>query len=455
MLSMTDIALDELRLRLNGGVYQPGDPEYADTCTLFNSMIDRRPALVAQCAAPDEVASALAFARRHELPVAVRAGGHSVAGLSLVDDGLVIDVRGMSDIAVDPDRRVARVGAGARWAELDRATQAHGLATTGGRVSSTGVAGLTLGGGSGWLERKHGLACDNLLAVELVTAAGEFVRASADEQPELFWALRGGGGNFGVATAFEFQLHPLAGEVYAGLGLYPVERGRELMAIYRDVMLSSPEELSLAFVYLTAPAEEDIPEHLHGKLMVAIAGMHAGPVEEGERLIGAFAAPEVDFFGPMPYAEFQCMIDDAPGYRNYWTAEHLLDLPDVAIDAIARRAEQLPPGPAQLFMVSWGGAVARVTEDESPLAGRDARFVVHPFALWDDPADDERLIAWARAFREDLAEYATGVTYLNFVGDEGPARVRSAYGPGSYERLSRIKAEWDPENVFKATGNVR
>jgi FAD/FMN-containing dehydrogenase len=352
-------------------------------------------------------------------------------------------------------RRIARVGAGARWAELDRATHEHGLATTGGRVSSTGVAGLTLGGGSGWLERKHGLACDNLLAVELVTAAGEHVRASADEHPDLFWALRGGGGNFGVATAFEFRLHPLAGEVFAGLALFPAERGRELMATYRDVMLAAPEELSLAFLYLTAPAEPDIPEHLHGRLVVAIAGMYAGPIEEGERLVRPFGTPEVDFFGPMPYPEFQCMIDDPPGYRNYWTAEHLLDLPDAAIDAIARRSEELPPGPAQLFMVGWGGAVARVTEEESPLAGRDARFVVHPFGLWEDPADDERMIAWARAFREDLREFATGATYLNFVGDEGPERVRSAYGPRSYERLSRVKAQWDPEDVFRATGNVR
>jgi FAD/FMN-containing dehydrogenase len=457
MISMTDIALDELRLRLHGGLYQPGDPEYDDTCTLFNSMIDRRPALVARCAAPDDVAAALAFARRHELPIAVRAGGHSVAGLSLVDDGLVIDVRGMADITVDPERRVARVGAGARWAELDRATQAHGLATTGGRVSSTGVAGLSLGGGSGWLERKHGLACDNLLAVELVTADGRLVRASANENPDLFWALRGGGGNFGVATTFEFRLHPLSGEVFAGLALYPAERGRELMALYRDVMVDAPEELSLAFLYLTAPAEDDIPAHLHGRLMVAIAGMYAGPADEGERALAAvraFGPPEVDFFGAMPYAEFQCMIDDPPGYRNYWTAEHLTDLPDAAIDAIASRSEKLPPGPAQLFMVGWGGAVARASEAESPLAGRGAKFVVHPFALWEDAADDERLIGWARAFRDDLSEFATGDTYLNFLGDEGPARVRAAYGERSYARLAQVKAEWDPDNVFRASGNV-
>ena len=325
-------------------LYEPGDPEYADTTTLNNAMIERRPALVAHCATPADVADAIAYARGSGLPLAVRAGGHSVAGLSLVDDGLVIDVRGMDAIEVDPDRRVARVGAGATWSQFDRATQPHGLATTGGRVSTTGVAGLTLGGGSGWLERKHGLACDNLLAVELVTADGAHVRASAAEHPDLFWALRGGGGNFGVVTAFEFRLHPVGREVFAGLALYPAARGRELLALYRDVMRDAPEGLSLAFLYLKGPAEEGIPEHLHGELVVAIAGMYAGPVEEGRDALREIrgAGPEVDFFEPMPYADFQCMIDDPPGYRNYWTSEHLADLPDEAIEAIASRSEAMP-----------------------------------------------------------------------------------------------------------------
>jgi FAD/FMN-containing dehydrogenase len=438
-------------------LHKPGSAEYDEARTLFNSMIERRPAAVARCSSPDDVRAALALAREHGLEIAVRAGGHSVAGLSLVDDGLVIDVRGMAEVEVDPDRRTVRVGAGATWSDVDRATQPHGLATTGGRVSSTGVAGLTLGGGSGWLERKHGLACDNLLAVELVTANGEIVRASRNEHPDLFWALRGGGGNFGVATAFEFRLHPIGSEVFAGLALWPAARGRELLALYRDVMRDAPEELSLAFVYLTGPAEEDVPDHLHGQPLVALAGMYAGPVDEGERAmraIRAFGPPEADFFEPMAYADFQCAIDDPPGYRNYWTAEHLTDLPDDAIEAIARRSEELPPGPAQLFIVSWGGALARVSEEDSPLAGRDATFVVHPFALWEDPADDELMIGWARAFRADLAGHATGAVYLNFIGDEGQSRVRSGYLPGSHERLARVKAEWDPENVFRASGNV-
>ena len=437
-------------------LYEPGTPEYADTTTLNNSMIERRPALVARCASPRDVADAIAYARGEGLPLAVRAGGHSVAGLSLVDDGLVIDVRGMDAIEVDPDRRIARVGSGATWSHFDHATQPHGLATTGGRVSTTGVAGLTLGGGSGWLERKHGLACDNLLAVELVTAEGGHVRASAAEQPDLFWALRGGGGNFGVVTAFEFQLHPVGAEVLAGLALWPAARGRELLALYRDVMGDAPEGLSLAFLYLKGPAEEGIPEHLHGELVVAIAGMYAGPLDEGREALREIlaAGPEVDFFEPMPYADFQCMIDDPPGYRNYWTSEHLADLPEEAIEAIASRSEAMPPGSSQLFMVSWGGAVARVGQDSSPLSARDARFVVHPFGMWEDPAGDAANIAWARGFRDDLAAFSTGAVYLNFVGDEGQARVRAGYGPGSYERLGWIKAVWDPDNVFRASGNV-
>jgi FAD/FMN-containing dehydrogenase len=433
-------------------LYEHGTPEYADTTTLNNAMIERRPTVVARCASAADVADAIAHARREGLPLAVRAGGHSVAGLSLVDDGLVIDVRGMAAVEVDPERRIARVGGGATWSQFDRATQPYGLATTGGRVSTTGVAGLTLGGGSGWLERKHGLACDNLLAVELVTAEGEQVRASATEHPDLFWALRGGGGNFGVVTAFEFALHPIEREVFAGLALHPAARGRELMTLYRDAMRDAPDGLSLAFLYLHCPPEEGIPEHLHGELVVAIAGMYAGPLDEGAEALAAFREGAlVDFYGPMPYADFQCMIDDPPGYRNYWTTEHLADLPDAAIEAIASRSEAMPPGLSQLFMVSWGGAVTRY---ESPLSARDARFVVHPFGMWEDPAHDAANIEWARAFRDDLAAFSTGAVYLNFAGEEGEERLRAGYGPRSYERLAWIKAVWDPDNVFRATGNV-
>jgi FAD/FMN-containing dehydrogenase len=452
------MTIQELHRRLSGEIHHPGTAGYAEACTLFNAMIERRPRLVVRCSSPEDIANALAYAQAHALDVAVRAGGHSVAGMSLVDDGLVIDVRGLRELEADPERRVARVGAGLTWAEVDAATQEHGLATTGGRVSSTGVAGLTLGGGSGWLERKHGLTCDNVLAIELVTADGELVRAAADENPDLFWALRGGGGNFGVVTAFEFALHPVGPEVMAGLVIHPAERGRELLELYRDVMNAGTDGLSLALVYLTAPAEPEIPEALHGRPAVAIAGMYAGSLAEGEdalRAIREYGPPAADLFEPMPYAAFQSALDDPPGYRNWWTAEHLTDLHDGAIEAIAQRSEEMPAGPSQLFIVAWGGAVGRVAKDATPLGIRDARFVVHPFALWEDPADDAEVISWARAYRADLWPWATGGVYLNFVGDEGDTRVRAGFGSANHARLARVKAQWDPENVFRGNQNVR
>ena len=448
----------ELSFRLRGGLFEPGDPEYVEACTLFNSMVGRRPRLVARCAAPDDVIASLAFARHHGLEIAVRAGGHSVTGRSLCDDGLVLDLRCMRDVDVDPERRVARVGGGATWADVDRATQAHGLATTGGRVSTTGVGGLTLGGGSGWLERGHGLTCDNLVAAELVTAEGELVRASMDENHELLWGLRGGGGNFGVVTALELRLHAVGPEVMAGLVLHPAERGRDLLRLFRDLMREAPEGLGLAFAFITAPAEPDVPHELHGKQAVMVAGMYAGPVDEGEEALAeirAFGPPAADFFEPTAYADFQCSIDDPPGYRNYWTAENVADLPDDAIDALAARSAQLPPGPSQVFIVPWGGAVSRVQPDSSPLAGREAALVVHPLLLWEEVADDQRMFELGRTYREDLRPYATGATYLNFLGDEGGDRVRAGYGTGSYERLLKLKARWDPRNTFHGNQNLR
>ena len=450
-----EVELEELSFRLGGALHGPGEPAYEDACTLFNSAIDKRPRYVARCSAPDDVAAAIGYARAHDLPLAVRGGGHSVTGKSLCDDGIVLDVRGLADVEVDPGRRVARVGGGATWSQVDRATQAHGLATTGGRVSTTGVAGLTMGGGSGWLERKHGLACDNLLAAELVTAAGELVRASEDENADLFWALRGGGGNFGVVTALEFRLHPVGPEVLAGLVLHPAERGRDLLALFRDTMNAAPDELGLAFAFFTAPEEDDVPEHLHGKPAVAILGMYNGPVDEGEealREIREFGPPAADFFEPVGYADFNCSVDDPPGFRNYWNAELLPDLPEAAIDAIADRAEELDAGPSQIFIVPWGGEVARAPAGSTPIAGRDARFVVHPLLLWPEPERDERNIALGRAIRDDLHRFATGDRYLNFEGED--AAVVAGYGRENHDRLRRVKHEFDPDGVFQGNHAV-
>jgi len=445
----------ELRFRLDGCLHEPGDAFYEDTCTLFNTMIDRRPRLVAECVAVDDVLAALAFARDNSLPIAVRAGGHSVAGLSLCDDGVVLDVRGIADIDVDVDRSVARVGGGITWAQLDRATQLHGLATTGGRVSRTGVAGLTLGGGSGWLERKHGLACDNLIAAELVTWDGQIVRASDDENPDLLWALRGGGG-LGVVTALELALHPLGPEVWAGVTLFHAARAHEVLRTFRDPMNGAPDPLSLACAFITAPDDEEVPAELRGRPAVAILGMRAGDVADGEQALAPIRAlgPDADFFGPTDYADFQRSVDDPPGYRNYWTAENVIDLPDAAIDVLVRRATDLPAGPSQLFIVAWGGAIPRFGVDHSPLAGREARFIVHPLLLWEDPADDERNRALARGFRDDMRRWSTGATYPNFLGDEGAARMSAAFGV-SAQRLAAIKARWDPHGLFRTHQTIR
>jgi FAD/FMN-containing dehydrogenase len=458
MTTATQTSIEELRFRLAGGLHEPGDPEFEDACTLYSSAIEKRPRFVARCASPDDVIAVLAFARDHGAEIAVRAGGHSVTGASLVDDGIVLDVRPMSDVEVDPERRVARVGGGATWSHVDRATQEHGLATTGGRVSTTGVAGLTMGGGSGWLERKHGLACDNLIAAELVTAGGELVRASAEENPELLYALRGGGANFGVVTAMEFQLHPMPEQIFAGFLLHPAERAREALTAYRDAMLNGPDELGLGLMFMTAPDEEEIPEDLRGQPCILIGGLYVGDVEAGEeamRAIRGFAPPAVDFFGPTTYADFQCSLDDPPGFRNYWTAENLVEVPDEAIDAIVERSAQLPLGGAsQIFIVCWGGAVTKGA-DGSPIDGRDTKMVVHPLLLWEDPGEDEAMIAFGRSFRELLKPWTRGAAYLNFVGDEGQGRVKAGFRDGAYERVLEVKRTWDADSVFRGNQSLR
>lgn len=440
-----------------GRVLRPGDEGYDEARALYNVMIDRRPALIAQCTGPDDVARAIDHARREGLPLAVKAGGHSVAGQSLVEGGVVLDLSSLKEVTVDPERRVVRVGGGVLWGELDAATQEHGLATTGGRVSTTGVAGLTLGGGSGWLERSYGLACDNLVAVELVTADGELVRASAAENPDLFWALHGGGGNFGVATALEFRLYPVGPEVFSGLAVYDPRDAGELVRAIRDFHEGGPAEAGIAFGHAPAREEYDfLPEEWRDRLVFLLVGMWNGVPEEGERalrpLINA-AEPIADLFGTYPYAEFQRMIDDPPGYRNWWTAEYVNELPDEAIDVLCAYGEEIPAGASQMFAIPWGAAVAS-PEVDTPLANRDAAYVIHPFCLWTDPSRDVEHVAWGRRVREVFEPWATGVTYLNFVGDEGEDRIRKAFGP-AYERLVDVKTAWDPENVFRGNQNIK
>ena len=435
----------------------PDHARYDDVRGVFNVMVDKRPAVVAECASPQDVVDALALADREGYAVAVRSGGHSVAGASVNDGGIVIDVRPMASVVIDPAARTARVGSGATWGAFDRAAQEHGLATTGGRVSTTGVAGFTLGGGSGWLERSCGLACDNLLSVDLVTADGRQVTASADEHPDLFWALHGGGGNFGVATSFEFRLHPVGPLVTAGLMLWPGDTAPEVARAYRDLAEGAPDELGSGLILLTGPPEEFVPPHLQGTTLVGVAALWAGAVDDGAAAVQPLRdlGPAVDLVGPMPYAEFQCMIDDPPGFRHYWSADYHDSFPDDALDVFVKYGADRPSPLSQQLLLPWGGAVARVGEDATPMTNRDVPWITHPFAVWEDAADDARNIEWARAFRRDIGRYATGGVYLNFIGDEGEDRVRAAYGEEKYRRLAAIKAEWDPTNRFQGNQNIK
>ncbi len=434
-----------------------GDADYDERRALFNAMIDKRPRLIASCETPADVRAALERARSDDLEVAVRAGGHSVAGMSTNEGGLVIDVRPMKTVEVDPFARRARVGGGVLWGEMDKVTQAHGLATTGGRVSTTGVAGFTLGGGSGWLDRKYGLACDNLVGADLVTADGREIHVDAEHHPDLFWALRGGGGNFGVVTTFEFELHPVGPAVQAGFFLWPTRsHGEQLARAYRDWATGAPDELGSWLLMTTGPDEEWVPDHLKGEPVTMIAAMWVGDADEGHEYMDPLRhlEPHVDMMEPRPYTEFQSILDDVPGNRHYWSADYHDAFPDDALDVFVSSAIEPPSPMTQQILFSWGGAAGRVPEEETPLTSRSAPWVTHPFAVWQDPAADRENIEWVRRFRHDIAPWANGGVYLNFIGDEGAARIRQAYGEAKYERLRQVKQEYDPDNVFRGNQNI-
>jgi FAD/FMN-containing dehydrogenase len=449
-------ALDGFRKGFSGKIIVPGDPEYGEARTIFNAMIDRRPSVIAQCANVHDVVRAVHFGRSLGLETAIRGGGHSVAGRSLTEGGLVIDLRRMNAVSVDSEARTATIGGGATMSHLDRGTEPYGLATTGGRVSTTGVGGFILGGGSGWFDRKLGLACDNLLSVELVTAAGSVVRASEDENPELFWALHGGGGNFGVATAFTLRLHELS-SVTAALLLWRPEAGPDVLRAYRDFMESAPDEVGGGALFLTGPSETFVPAHLVGRLAFAVLVVYAGPEAEARKVAATMLAlgHEGELIAEMPYAELQCMLDDPPGYRNYWSAEYLDAFPDEAVGLFCARAnDMIVPSSSQHVLFPQGGAVGRGPADY-PVPWRHAPWIVHPFGLWQDPADDERARRWARDIRADLKPWSSGAVYLNFIGDEGEDRVVAGFGRENYTRLAKVKAQYDPENVFRLNHNIK
>jgi FAD/FMN-containing dehydrogenase len=442
-----------------GQVLHAEDDGYDDARKVFNGMIDRRPAAIARCAGADDVVAAVNLARENNLPLSVYGGGHGVTGSAVVDAGICIDLRGMDGVAVDPDAKTARVEGGATWGQVDAATQEHGLAVTGGRVSGTGVGGLTLGSGSGWLERKLGFVCDNLLAAEVVTADGRKVTASQDDNPELFWGLCGGGGNFGVVTAFHLQLHPIGPIVLGGMLMFPAEMGTELVRFYRDFVTDSPDEVGTGLAFISAPPLDFVPEPVRGKPVIGVVVCYAGPPEEGQEVMKPlleFGPPALSMVQPMPYVAVQQLLDppNQKGMQNYWTADFLAELPDEAVDVLVEHGTSPVSPLSQVILVPGGGAIARVDEEATAFGQRTAPWNLHLLSMWPDPADTEENIAYTRGFANAIKPWTTGRAYLNFIGDEGIGRVEAAFGTEKYRRLQALKDEWDPENLFRHNQNI-
>jgi FAD/FMN-containing dehydrogenase len=453
-----EATIAEFSASLRGTVTQPGDADYDTARAVWNGMIDRRPALIVHCHGTADVIAAVQFARGQNLPIAVRGGGHNVAGNATCDDGIVIDLSPMRAVQVDPARRIARAQGGATLGDVDHETQAFGLATTLGMVSMTGVAGLTLGGGLGWLQRKYGLACDNLLAADVVTANGQLLRASEEENADLFWGLRGGGGNFGIVTSFEFRLYPVS-TIFGGALMYAGEEQiRQGLRLYREFSVTEPDELTTLAELGVAPPEEYIPAELHGHMVFWIILCHCGDheaAEESVRALRAFGPPAVDLVGPMPYTELQTMFDTVfpAGQRHYWRSAYMQELSDVTLDMLV---DQMIARPSDLTFIDlhhMGGAVGRVAADATAFGHRDAPFLIDPVPTWTDPTDDERAIAWGRGVAAALAPHSSG-SYLNFLAVSDPETSRTSYEAATYDRLAALKAKYDPTNVFRLNHNI-
>jgi FAD/FMN-containing dehydrogenase len=429
---------------------------------VFNAMHASRPDEVASCSTTDDVVAAINRARTENLRVAVRGGGHSIAGLSAIEGGMLIDLAPMNSVHVDPERKIAKVGGGAVWLEVDQATQAHGLATPGGVVSDTGVAGLTLGGGYGWLRRKHGLSSDNVIEAEVVTADGQVLTASADENPDLYWAIRGGGGNFGIVTSFTFALHPVGPEVAFSATFYPIEEYAQVLRGWRDYVEQAPDEVTTVCVGLTFPANPELPEAIHDRPVVIVGGVFVGDVEEGLKItapLRELGTPLFDMSGPTPFVGVQTGFDPLfprGQLRAYWKSQYLNELSDGAIETIASKAGERPAPLTLMNVFAMGGAIAKVGEEETAFATREPLYMVSIDGMWSDAADDQANVAWVRDAWNAVKEYGTGEVYLNFTGraDEAPdAGVDSALGR-NMARLAEIKAKYDPDNFFRVNDNI-
>jgi len=450
---------EKLRGTIKGSVLVPDDPGYEEARQIWNAMIDRRPAVIVQCAQADDVPPVIRFARKNGLELSIRGGGHNIAGNALCDNGVMIDFSKMKKVRVDAGKRRAYVEPGATLADLDEATQAHGLATPVGINSTTGIAGLTLGGGFGWLTRKYGMTVDNLVSVDMITAEGEKIRADKNENEDLFWAIRGGGGNFGVVTQFEFQLFPVGPEIAAGLIVFPFNQAKEILTKYRQFVNSAPEDLNVWVVLRKAPPLPFLPETVHGKEVVVLPVFYVGAVAEAEKLtapLRTFGTALGEHIGPQPYVQWQKAFDPllTPGARNYWKSHNFTELADGALNAIIEFAGKLPSAQCEIFVGLIAGAPNRIAADAMAYGHRDARFVLNVHGRWDEATDDRKCIGWARDFFQASAPYASAGAYVNFMtADEGD-RVAAAYG-SNYKRLVAIKRRYDPENVFHLNQNIK
>jgi len=457
--NLTDEAIQQFAGSIRGGVIRPGDPNYDEARKIYNAMIDKRPALIARCTDAGDVIAAVNFARENDLLVAIRGGGHNGPGLGTCDDGLVIDLSGIKYVRVDPVARTARVGGGALLGDVDHATRAFGFVIPSGIISTTGVGGITLGGGVGHLTRTFGLSIDNLLEADVVLADGSFVTASKDQNADLFWALRGGGGNFGVVTSFLFRLNSL-GDVYAGPMLWDIDKATEVLKWYRDFIVNAPDEVNGWFAFLTVPPVAPFPEHLQGKKMCGVVWCYAGPQADGEAALAparaAFGTPALDWVGPMPYSALNSMFDGIypAGHQWYWKADFFNELSDEAIARHVEFGNALPTIPSTMHLYPINGRAGRVGNDETAWAYRDANWAQVMVGVSPDPADNANMIAWAKAYWEALHPHSAGGAYVNMMMDEGADRVRASYGE-NYTKLATVKAKYDPNNLFRVNQNIK
>jgi FAD/FMN-containing dehydrogenase len=451
--------IEELQGSLRGSVLLPGEPAYDQARAIWNAMIDKRPALIVRCAGAADVRTALDFARNHGVPLAVRGGGHNIAGSALVNDGLVIDLSGMRSVQVAPHKMRAWAEGGALLRDVDHETQAYGLATPLGINSTTGVAGLTLGGGFGWLSRKYGLAVDNLVSADIVTAGGERLHIDSDTHPDLFWAIRGGGGNFGVVTTFEFALHQVGPLVTAGLIVFPFAQARTLLRKYRDYVEALDENISVWAVLRGAPPLPFLPVSVHGTGIVALAFFSPLPpeqVQDALDTVRGFGDPLGEHVSAVPYSAWQQVFDPllVPPARNYWKSHNFNTLSDAAIDVVVDYAGKLPSAQSEIFLGLLGGAANTHAPDEMAYPHRAALYAMNVHTRWEEPSQDAACLAWAREFFKAAAPHAAGSVYINFLNEDEVDRIAEAYGP-NYARLKQIKAKYDPDNLFRTNQNIR